>query len=74
MNSSDIGALLDLVFLGEPVGSKQPSIDFKNVIPLGASVSQKLKSNIWNNEYFDLNSLLDNEEKTYVNKNYTRCD
>ena len=27
VNSSGIGALLDQVFLGEPVGSNQPSID-----------------------------------------------
>ena len=63
MNSSGIGALLDQVFLGEPVGSNQPSFDFKDCIPLGASVSQKLKSKIWNNEYFDFKSLLDNKEE-----------
>ena len=63
VNSSGIGALLHQVFLGEPVGSNQPSFDFKDGIPLGASVSQKLKSKIWNNEYFDLKSLLDNKEE-----------
>ena len=63
VNSSGIGALLDQVFLGESVGSNQPSFDFKDGIPLGASVSQKLKSKIWNNEYFDFKSLLDNKEE-----------
>ena len=29
MNYSGIGELLDHVFLGEPVGSSQPSINFK---------------------------------------------
>ena len=43
VNSSGISALLDQVFLGEPVGSNQPSIDFKDGTPLGASVCQKLK-------------------------------
>ena len=42
-NPSGIGALLDQVFLGEPAGSNQPSIDIKEGIPLGASVSSKLK-------------------------------
>ena len=54
VHSSGIGALLDHVFLGEPVGSNQPSIIFKDGIPLGASVSQKLISKSSNNEYFDL--------------------
>ena len=43
VNSSGIDALLDPVFLGESVGSNEPSIDFKVGSPLGASVSQKLK-------------------------------
>ena len=43
VNPSGIGALLDQVFLGEPAGSNQPSIDIKEGIPLGASVSSKLK-------------------------------
>ena len=34
VNSSGIGALLDQVFLGEPLGSNQPSFDFKDGIPL----------------------------------------
>ena len=38
-NPSGIGALLDQVFLGEPAGSNQPSIDIKEGIPSGASVS-----------------------------------
>ena len=63
MNSSGISALQDQVFLGEPVGSNQPSFDFKDGIPLGASVSQKLKSKIWNHEYLDFKSLLDNKEE-----------
>ena len=62
-NPSGIGALLDQVFLGEPAGSNQPSIDIKEGIPLGASVSSKLKAKIWNHEFIDLRSLLDNGEE-----------
>ena len=35
---------LNQVFLGEPAGSNQPTIDSKEGIPLGASVSSKLKA------------------------------
>ena len=41
LNSSGIGALVDQVFLGKPVGSNQPSIDIKDGIPFSASVFQK---------------------------------
>ena len=58
VNSSGIGAMLDQVFLDEPVGSNQPSIHFRDGIPLGASVSQKLHKKI-DTTY----NLLDNKEE-----------
>ena len=43
VNPSGIGALLSKFSLGETAGSNQPAIDIKEGIPLGASVSSKLK-------------------------------
>ena len=52
VNSSGISALLDQVFLGELEVSNQPSNVFEDGIPLGASVSKKIKSKIWNSKFF----------------------
>lgn len=38
-----------------------PQIEITNGIPLGASVGQKIKQNIWENEFIDLRSLLPNQ-------------
>ena len=62
-NPPGIGTLLDQVFIGEPSGSNQPTIDFKEGIPLDAPVSSKLKAKIWNPEFIDLKYLLDNREE-----------
>ena len=61
--ASGIGAILDQVFLGEPARSAQPVLNIKEGIPLGASVSSKIKTKIWNHEYVDFKSLIDSKEE-----------
>lgn len=68
--ASALGTLLDNVFTGEPAGnllrstgssfacSSSPQIHLSDCVPLGASVSSKLKLKIWNNEFVDLKNLL----------------
>ena len=62
-SASKIGAILDQVFLGEPARSAQPVHNIQDGIPLGASVSSKIKSKIWNHEYIDFRSLIDCKEE-----------
>lgn len=62
-STSGIGSILDQVFLGEPARSSTHSLDIKDGIPLGASVSIKLRQKIWCNEYIDLKSLLDTKDE-----------
>ncbi|XP_065941282.1 uncharacterized protein [Magallana gigas] len=68
--ASALGTLLDNVFTGEPAGNlsqstgssfacfSSPQIHLSDCVPLGASVSSKLKLKIWNNEFVDLKNLL----------------
>lgn len=48
-STSGIGSILDQVFLGEPARSSTHSLDIREAIPLGASVSIKLRQKIWCN-------------------------
>ncbi|XP_061187484.1 uncharacterized protein LOC133195612 [Saccostrea echinata] len=64
--ASALGALLDNVFTGEPAGSNSdtnPQIQLTDCVPLGATVSSKLKLKIWNNEFVDLKLLLPNSNE-----------
>lgn len=68
--ASALGTLLDNVFTGEPAGnlsqstgssfacSSNPQIHLSDCVPLGASVSSKLKLKIWNNEFVDLKKFI----------------
>lgn len=68
--ASALETLLDNVFTGELAGnssqstgssfacSSNPKIHLSDCMPLGASVSSKLKLKIWNNEFVDLKDLL----------------
>jgi hypothetical protein len=61
-----LGELIDKVFAGEPARSTVHSISAATVsdgIPLGASVSSKIKSKIWNNEFIDFRSLQNTREE-----------
>ncbi|XP_052710731.1 uncharacterized protein LOC128185093 [Crassostrea angulata] len=70
IHASALGTLLDNVFTGEPAGNlsqstgssyacfSSPQIHLSDCVPLGASVSSKLKLKIWNNEFVDLKNLL----------------
>ena len=63
--SSIVSQLLDNN-QGEPVGTQiktQNQVTLTEGIPLGATVSAKLKTKIWTNEYFDLRNLLSNQEE-----------
>ncbi|XP_062592630.1 uncharacterized protein LOC134254963 isoform X2 [Saccostrea cucullata] len=52
---------------GEPVGTKSMNTDniisVTEGIPLGATVSSKIKSKVWANEFFDLRLLLSRQEE-----------
>lgn len=54
---------------GEPVGTTNDCVNSNHVIslsegiPLGATVSQKIKAKIWSNEFFDLRVLLSHQEE-----------
>jgi hypothetical protein len=64
--ASALGALLDNVFAGEPAGSNVDSnlhIQLTDCVPLGATVSSKIKLKIWNNEFVDLKLLLPNSHE-----------
>lgn len=71
--TAGIGALLDQVVLGEPARATQLSVDIKEGIPLEASISSKVKSKIWNNEFIDLKSLLQTTEEP-VSDHLNRCN
>lgn len=64
--ASALGALLDDVFTGESAGStlnNGSQIQLTDCVPLGATVSAKLKLKIWNNEFVELKSLLPNSNE-----------
>ena len=66
VQASALGALLDDVFTGEPAGStlnNGSQIQLTDCVPLGATVSAKLKLKIWNNEFVELKSLLPNSNE-----------
>lgn len=52
-------------FLGKPARSSTHSLDI-DVIPLGASVSIKLRQKIWCNAYIDLKALLDSKDEPFL--------
>ena len=58
------GSLIDKVFSGEPTNPKpvQPHFDLSDGIPLGATITNKIKTKIWSNEFVDFRSLLQNQE------------
>ncbi|XP_062601970.1 uncharacterized protein LOC134263599 isoform X2 [Saccostrea cucullata] len=61
-----LGTLLDQVFAGEPARASDlpySSTIVSDGIPLGSSVSSKLKSKIWNNEFIDFRSLQNTREE-----------
>ncbi|XP_062593510.1 uncharacterized protein LOC134254984 isoform X3 [Saccostrea cucullata] len=61
-----LGTLLDQVFAGEPARASDlpySSTIVSDGIPLGSSVSSKLKSKIWNNEFIDFQSLQNTREE-----------
>ncbi|XP_078319116.1 uncharacterized protein LOC144620899 [Crassostrea virginica] len=63
-NTSGLGSLIDQIFLGEPTTSNvdcNPEL-LDEGIPLGASVSQKIKTKIWTNEFIDLRAVLNFKE------------
>lgn len=70
--SSTVSDLINKVFEGEPAGTannvKQSSecIQITDGIPLGASISVKIKSKIWSNEYIDVRCLLSHQEEDPV--------
>lgn len=70
--SSTVSDLINKVFEGEPAGTannvKQSSecIQITDGIPLGASISVKIKSKIWSNEYIDIRCLLSHQEEDPV--------
>ena len=59
------GSLIDKVLSGEPTNPKpvQPHFDLSDGIPLGATITNKIKTKIWANEYIDFRSLLHNQEE-----------
>lgn len=58
--TTGLGSLLDTIFLGEPARSHtQGEQDLlEDGIPLGTTVSHKIKTKIWSDEFIDLRSLL----------------
>lgn len=64
-SSSGIRSILDQVFLGKPARSSTHSLDIDG-IPLGASVSIKLRQKIWCNAYIDLKALLDSKDEPFL--------
>ncbi|XP_056018346.1 uncharacterized protein LOC130054061 [Ostrea edulis] len=60
-NISNVGSILDVVFSGESVRS--PPIKMLDAVPLGATISVKLKNKIWANEFVDLRSLLPDQSE-----------
>lgn len=71
-SSSTVSDLINKVFEGEPAGTannvKQSSecIQITDGIPLGASISVKIKSKILSNEYIDIRCLLSHQEEDPV--------
>ena len=59
-STSGLGLLIDQIFLGEPAKSRENHATdlLDEGIPLGASVSQKLKAKLWSNEFIDLRTVL----------------
>lgn len=64
-STSGIRSILDQVFLGKPARSSTHSLDIDG-IPLGASVSIKLRQKIWCNAYIDLKALLDSKDEPFL--------
>lgn len=65
--ASALGPLLDEVFSGEPAGSTSSNNSMSQLtdcVPLGATVSAKLKNKIWSNEFVDLRMLLPNSNES----------
>lgn len=65
-SSAGLGALLDKVFTGEParpIESSNPATIITDGIPLSSSVSVKIKSKVWNNEFIDFRTLLSTREE-----------
>lgn len=60
VSASNLSSLLDNVFTGESASRSQSQmpIELCDSVPLGATVSQKIKQKIWNHEFVDLKSLL----------------
>ncbi|KAK3101834.1 hypothetical protein FSP39_006695 [Pinctada imbricata] len=60
ISATNLGTILDSVFAGEPASrsNNEIPIEVSESVPLGATVPNKLKQKIWNNEYVDLKSLL----------------
>lgn len=58
-----IPVVLNTLFGGESATSNEPQpLNFTKNIPLGATVSNKLKQKIWDNTFFDLRLLLPNQQ------------
>ena len=59
-STSGLGSLIEQIFLDEPAKSRENHATdlLDEGIPLGASVSQKLKAKIWSNEFTDLRTVL----------------
>lgn len=62
-DSFNIPMVLNTLFGGESATSNAPQpLNFSNNIPLGATVSNRLKQKIYENTYFDLRLLLPNHQ------------
>lgn len=58
-----VPAVLNTLFGGESATNHDPQpLNLSNNIPLGATVSAKLKQKNWDNSYFDIRLLLPNQQ------------
>lgn len=66
VSAAGLNALLDSVFTGEParpIELSNPAAIISDGIPLSSSVSIKIKSKVWNNEFIDFRTLLSTREE-----------
>lgn len=64
--STGLGELLDKVFTGEPARPtplNHPTAIISDGFPLAASLSTKVKTKIWNNEYIDFRTIINSREE-----------
>ncbi|KAK3091385.1 hypothetical protein FSP39_019479 [Pinctada imbricata] len=61
---TSVPTLLNTLFGGESATVNEPQpLNFSNHIPLGATVSDKIKQKIWGDVYFDIKLLLPNQQE-----------